>query len=60
MLCFDFIYIYKMETNEIFNNMIETTLQVINKVHEHLTLTIALSTVLFLDIVIFGVKWFSH
>ena len=27
-----------METNEIFNNMIETTLQVINKVHEHLTL----------------------
>ena len=26
-----------METNEIFNTMIETTLQVINKVHECLT-----------------------
>ena len=38
MLCFEFIYIYKMETNEIFYNMIETTLQVTNKVHECLTL----------------------
>ena len=56
MLCFEFIYIYKMETNEIFNNMIETTLQVINKVHECLTLTIVLSIVLFLGTVIFGMK----
>ena len=34
----EFIYICKMETNEMFNTMIEATLQVNNKVYEHLTL----------------------
>ena len=38
MLCYEFVDIYKRETNEIFNTMIGATLQVINKVNECLTL----------------------
>ena len=49
-------FIYKTETNEIFNTMIETTLQDINNVHEFWTLDYYIKDCSTLGIVIFGVK----
>ena len=50
------LYIYKTETSEIFNTMIEATLQGINKVHGCLTLYYCIKHCSILGIVILGVK----